>query len=104
VTISIRAAEGVHGIGLRPATPDLAETFAVVGRRLATLCEEQGLLGDGVRFLDIGCGCGRIGQCPVARKRAARILHRVRHSPRNDRMVPEVHHDMLFEVRFAIST
>jgi SAM-dependent methyltransferase len=44
--------------GSYPA-PELHEQFQSVGLQLVDNLDQQGMLGEDIRFLDIGCGCGR---------------------------------------------
>lgn len=38
------------------------DSFLSAGLGVRTACAENGLLGAGARFLDVGCGCGRVAR------------------------------------------
>ena len=40
--------------------PQIAEIFGIVGKLLVDMLDGQQMLSKDVRFLDIGCGCGRL--------------------------------------------
>jgi SAM-dependent methyltransferase len=52
---------------------ELHHWFPLIGSEMADLLEQQGMLGDAVRLLDIGCGCGRVARYLVDRKLASYV-------------------------------
>lgn len=42
--------------------PELHANFQWAGQIIAAILEQQGMLGEHVRLLDIGCGCGRVAR------------------------------------------
>jgi len=42
--------------------PKLYENFSAAGKIIAEMLDQQSMLGEHVRLLDVGCGCGRIAR------------------------------------------
>lgn len=58
--------------GLLPI-PELHNAFQGVGQWLVNLVDDQQMLGEHIRFLDIGCGCGRFARYLLAKPLASYI-------------------------------
>jgi SAM-dependent methyltransferase len=58
--------------GRRPA-PELRNHFREVGLRLVGTLDQQRMLGEDIRLLDIGCGCGRVARYLLERPLASYV-------------------------------
>jgi ubiquinone/menaquinone biosynthesis C-methylase UbiE len=47
--------------------PATVHEFASVGQYVTGLLDRQGMTGPGTDFLDVGCGCGRVARCLMAK-------------------------------------
>jgi SAM-dependent methyltransferase len=58
--------------GRRPA-PELHNHFREVGLRVVGTLDQQRMLGEDIRLLDIGCGCGRVARYLLERPLASYV-------------------------------